>query len=87
MTLMLQAGQAELDAGRALRAMLMGLATSGSAKSLTPLTSANLVANVLEAVHDPGMPTAGFVARPSWKNDLCAKLEGLGFDARFWWIN
>ena len=83
-------GPAEADAGQLMRQALVDIASSGKTKVLTALDShtntTNLLVNTAATVA-VDMIAAQVEPRPQWKDTLCSKLYGLGFDERFWWIN
>lgn len=83
----LKAGAAEQVAGALLRAVLVSLATNGTAPGLEAYAADTRTVNRLERSPGAGQPAAAFQAEPHFKQDLCDSLLALGFDARFWWIN
>lgn len=90
----LLAGTAEEQAGALLRRVLMGLAVNATAApTLAPYSLQTHTINVLNASgkgggnSGPSGPSVAFTAVSNFKRDLCGQLAGLGFDARFWWIN
>lgn len=87
----LPAGSAEEQAGVLLRRVLMGLAVNATAAPmLAPYSIQTHTVNVLNVSGKGGGnsgPGVAFTAVSNFKRDLCGKLAGLGFDARFWWIN
>ena len=87
----LLAGSAEEQAGALLRRVLMGLAVNATAAPTLALYS--LATHAVNVLNDSGKnngnsePSVAFTAVSNYKSDLCGQLTGLGFDARFWWIN
>lgn len=82
-------GPAEADAGQLMRQALVDIASSGKTKVLTALDSHTNTTNLLVNTAPTGAvgTAAQVVPHSQWKSALCAKLYGLGFDERFWWIN